>query len=415
MTQSMPAGVRARAWDRLDARPPGLYCARCKKAVEAGVDEVGLADDRIDFVPPSEFDAESLAAELMSLRPDADWQRLDLSPRPPIFGDLPDGVHDAVVEALRRTSRLPLFAHQAEAIRAAMNDEHVVQATSAGSGKSLGFVVPVLDRLLRSSTATAIFVFPLRALANDQISGLERLNVVEPNWRDSSSFDLLLDEDAPRIPLTRYHGATMEHEKVGARHRARILITTPDMLHASVLRMGAKSYRDGTSWERLLRGLRFVVLDELHSYQGVFGSNVAHVLRRLRRLAQHHGASPQFLAASATVGNPVELAEKLTGVTGLRLIDDDGSPRRGRLVLICNPPERAADAAATKAQAAKKEDVEDVVSEGGRIAPQTVAIELISSGALASASHAPVRTIARSRFAALGMLSSNSRVASRTA
>ncbi|MEO7836488.1 MAG: DEAD/DEAH box helicase [Acidimicrobiales bacterium] len=352
-----------------------------------------MTDDRIEFVQPSDFRADLLAEELTALRPDAVWNRLDLAGRAARHADLPPQVHPAVVDALQRNGRLPLYVHQAQAIEAAMSGGHVVQATSAGSGKSLGFLVPVLDRLIRSSTATAILVFPMKALANDQVAALARLNATETRWVDTSSFDLVLDEDAPRIRVTRYHGATPEHERTLARHQARLLITTPDMLHASLLRWGAKNYKDGTSWERILKGLQFVVLDELHAYQGVFGSNVALVLRRLRRLAHHHGSSPRFLGASATVDNPVEQAEKLTGLAPFHLVDDDGSPMRRRVVLICNPPERGHDAPSTKAQAAKKEEADSLL-DLGRIAPQTVAIELVGAGALASTSHLPVRTIA---------------------
>lgn len=273
VTVSLRSGLRSRPWDRRDVRPPGLYCANCTSPVEADSDALGLSDDRIVFVAPSEFRSDGLADELVSLRDDADWSRLELREEEARFADLPEGVHPAVVDALTRTARLPLFVHQAQAIGAAMAGGHVVQATSAGSGKSLGFMVPVLDRLIRSSVSTAILVFPLRALANDQLAALERLNASETRWVDSSSFDLVLDEDAPRIRVTRYHGATPEHERNLGRHQARLLVTTPDMLHASVLRMGARNYKDGTSWERLLRGLQFVVLDELHSYQGVFGSS----------------------------------------------------------------------------------------------------------------------------------------------
>ena len=401
VVQSVKSGLRSRPWDRRDDRPPGLFCTNCCSPVEADLDALGLLDDRIAFVLPSEFRADGLADELVSLRADAAWNRLDLAEHAARHAEMPPGVHPAVSEALIRTHRLPLFVHQAQAIEAAMQGGHVVQATSAGSGKSLGFMVPVLDRLIRSSVTTAILVFPLRALANDQIAALERLNATQTRWVDTSSFDLVLDEDAPRIRVTRYHGATPEHERNLARHQARLLVTTPDMLHESVLRMGARNYRDGTSWERLLKGLQFVVLDELHSYQGVFGSNVAQVMRRLRRLAHHHGASPQFLGASATVANPVELAEKLTGLSPFQLVDDDGSPRRRRVLLICNPPERSQDAPSAKAQAAKKDNGDEAPLEAGRIAPQTVAIELIGSGALASSAHLPVRTIAfcRSRNA----------------
>jgi DEAD/DEAH box helicase domain-containing protein len=395
------SGMKPTPWDRSDARTPGLYCRSCAQPVDADLDALDLVDDRIDFVQPDAFDAELLALELEALRPDATWTRLELPEQPPVHADTPAGVHPALLSALERTRRLPLFSHQASAIEAALRGEHVVQATSAGSGKSLGFVVPVLDALLRDPSATAVMAFPLKALANDQLAGLERLGVVDDPWIDSSSFDLVLDDGADPIRVARYDGSTADHERVNARRNARLLITTPDMLHTSVLRMGMKTYKDGSSWGPLFRGLRFVVLDELHAYQGVFGSNVAHVLRRLRRTAKHYRSAPQFLAASATIGNPVDLAAKITGTGPFTLVDDDGSPRRRRLVLICNPPERAHDAATTKAQATKKGDDAAADLDGGRIAPQTVAIDLVARGALSSDAHLPVRTIsfARSRNA----------------
>lgn len=187
VVQSSKTGLRARPWDRRDVRLSELYCASCTSPVEANIDALGLLDDRIVFVAPADFRSDGLADALVSLRTDAAWSRLELAEEAARYADLPEGVDPAVVEALTRTGRLPLFVHQAQAIEAAMAGGHVVQATSAGSGKSLGFMVPVLDRLIRSSVSTAILVFPLRALANDRRAALERLNAGETRWVDSSS------------------------------------------------------------------------------------------------------------------------------------------------------------------------------------------------------------------------------------
>lgn len=388
-------GVKIRPWNRSDPRPGGLYCPECGEAVPPDPD-IELNDDRLSFVSPADFDADAFAEELVALRSDdTHWSRLELPAQEPQFGDLPSAVHPQLRAALSRTGRLPVFTHQSRAITAALAGENVVQATPAGSGKSIGFTVPVLNALLENSTATALLIFPLRALVNDQLNALARLSIGDDPWVSASALDLVLDEGAPPIRIARRDGSTLEHERADARRSARIVVTTPDTLHESILRMGTRRYRDGTSWEPLLRGLRYVVLDEIHTYQGVFGSAVGQVLRRLRRTAEYHGARPRFLAASATIGNPVDLAERLTGVAPFTLVDNDGSARRNRIVLVCNPPARDAELAA-----AAGADV-----EVGRIAPQTIAIELVCAAALGSDQHDPVRTIgfSRSRNAVFGL------------
>jgi DEAD/DEAH box helicase domain-containing protein len=394
-----PRGVARGTWDAGDARPAGLYCAKCSSPVEADVEQLELTDDRLEFVSPLDFDADVAAERLMGLRPDASWTRLELPEISPRFAAIPSDLHLAVSETLYRSGRNRLFCHQSQAIEAALRGEQVVQATPAGSGKSLGFVVPVLDALVRDPSATALLLFPLRALANDQLDTLQNMGLDPDAMVNSTAFDLDLGSDAPPIRVARLDGTTKDHEKRAARDSARLLITTPDSLHASILRMSTRQYRDGTGWARLMRGLRFVVLDEIHTYQGVFGSNVANVLRRLRRVTDLYRAQPQFLAASATIGNPGELAERVTGAGPFTLIDDDGSHHRRRIVLVCNPPERAADPASVKAQEAKKEVAGGELD--GRLAPQTVAIDLVTNGALHSPDSLPVRTIAfcRSRNA----------------
>jgi DEAD/DEAH box helicase domain-containing protein len=386
-----PGGPRPGPWTELDDREPGLYCARCDKPIDAEPGALDLVDDRLDFVDPADFDADACADRLELLRPDATWTRLELPERPPRFAPIPDGLHPAIVDALSRTGRSRLFTHQTDAIATAMLGKHVIQATPAGSGKSLGLTLPVLNKLLRRPASTAVLVFPLRALANDQLAALGRLGTAPVEWLDTSSFDLRLSDDVPPIRVSNYIGGTPAHERREVRRRARLVVTTPDSLHGSILRMATKAYADGTSWERLLRNLEFVVLDELHSYQGVFGSAVGNVLRRLRRVCHHYGASPTFLTASATIGNPVELAESLTGVSPFHLVRDDGSVGRRRVVLVCNPPARTAEAS-SKAQATKKlVDPED--AEAGRIAPQTIAIDVLAHGALANETGPPVRSI----------------------
>ena len=394
--QQAHTGTKLGAFVQTDDREPGVYCPKCGRQVECDLEVEGLLDNRLPAVAPLDFDVALVAEELRSLRPDAVWSELELPAQEASYGETPDGLHPALNVALARASRLPLFSHQSAAIQHGLAGSSVVLATPAGSGKSLGLLAPVLDRLLRDPQATAIVVFPLKALANDQMNALARLGVDADPWENTALFHLRLTEDATPIAVGRYDGSTKEHERPAVRSKARLLVVTPDMLHVGVLPNVIAGKK--RSFRRLFDGLTFVVLDELHTYQGVFGSNVAQVMRRLRRLAALTGRNVQFLTASATIGNPVELAERLTGASDFELVDNDGSARKRRVVLICNPPERGAEAAATRAQGTKKgRSGEDDPLAVGRIAPQTVAIELIGNGALASDLHLPVRTIAFAR------------------
>ena len=392
------AGTKLEPFVQADDRRPGVYCCRCGVEVPCDLEIEDLLDKRLASVAPLDFDVTSVAAELQALRPDASWSQLELPAQEPKFGEVPAELHPAVVAALQRTRRLPLYCHQTEAIELGLSGHNVVLATPAGSGKSIGLLAPVLDRLVRDPNATAIVIFPLKALANDQMNALVRLGVDPEPWENTALFNLRLTDEATPIAVGRYDGSTKEHERPAVRSKARLLIATPDMLHVGILPNVRGGKGKGKRFGPFFDGLTFVVLDELHTYQGVFGSNVAQVMRRLRRLADLAGRSVQFLTASATIGNPIELAERLTGDGDFVLVDRDGSSRHRRVVLICNPPERALEGSTTKAQTTKKGRPEELdPSAVGRIAPQTIAIEMIGSGALASELHLPVRTIAFAR------------------
>ncbi len=223
-------------------------------------------------------------------------------------------------EALRRLLQAEgieqLYAHQADAYDAVCGGQDVVIATGTASGKSLCFHLPVLAQLAADPDRRALFLFPAKALAYDQLGNLERMV-----------------EAAGLAEVARpgcYDGDTPTHKRPGIRRNATILLSNPDMLHQSILPYHAK-------WAGFLARLRFVVLDEIHTYRGIFGSHVAGVVRRLLRLCGHYGAEPQFVCCSATLGNPRELAERLTG-REMVLIDRDGSPRGRRWFVLWNPP-----------------------------------------------------------------------------
>ena len=220
-----------------------------------------------------------------------------------------------IASALAQRGVSRLFAHQATAMNHLRAGASVCISTSTSSGKSLCYIVPILEAMLEAeSTACAVFIFPTKALARDQCTSLR--DIVE-------RCGLAPDEVAV------YDGDTPMHERGSVRSSVRLLITNPDMLHVAVL----PSHRQ---FQRLLTNLRFVVLDEGHSYRGIFGAHVAMVMRRLRRLCEPR--VPQFVVCSATLANALEHAQTLTGVDTLVLVDNDGSPRGKKTFALWNPP-----------------------------------------------------------------------------
>jgi DEAD/DEAH box helicase domain-containing protein len=229
----------------------------------------------------------------------------------------PADVDPRIVAALRQRGISELYRHQREAIDRARAGEHVVIATPTASGKSLCFNIPVLDRVARDPTATAIYLYPTKALSRDQ---------------EQSMLSLIAAAELP-IAATVYDGDTPGDARRSARQRCQLVMTNPDMLHAGILPGHAQ-------WARLFESLRYVIVDELHTYRGVFGSHVCHVLARLMRVARFHGANPTFICATATIGNPAEHAARLTGITEqqVALIDRSTAPRGERRIMVYNPP-----------------------------------------------------------------------------
>ena len=203
-----------------------------------------------------------------------------------------------------------LWAHQADAFEATRSG-HAIVTTGTASGKSLAFNLPVLDTLATDLAARAFYLYPTKALAQDQARALARLG-------------------GRYLRHAIYDGDTPREERRQIRQRSNLVLTNPDMLHVGVL----PNHR---SWGDVLANLAWVVVDEAHVYRGVFGSHVANVLRRLRRLARAYGAEPRFVLTSATIANPLELAERLTGLE-LELVDRDGAPRAERQIAMWNPP-----------------------------------------------------------------------------
>ncbi len=231
-------------------------------------------------------------------------------PREAVFAPIPDEVDPRVREALAARGIDRLYAHQADAWDAARRGGNVIVTTGTASGKTLAFNLPVLSALAADPKRRALYLYPTKALAQDQARALADLRV-------------------PRLRAAIYDGDTEQERRWQIRRWANVILTNPDMLHVGVL-----PHHD--RWGDVLSNLAYVVVDEAHVYRGVFGSHVANVLRRLRRLARVYGSEPQFLFASATIANPGELAHLLAGEDAA-VVADDGAPRAERTIALWNP------------------------------------------------------------------------------
>jgi len=227
------------------------------------------------------------------------------------YAELEQPLEESLYHSLREHKVLPLYTHQAEAINYARKGMNVMVATSSASGKTLCYNIPVMESVLTEPASCALYLFPTKALAQDQLRGLRDYPLLS---REAATFD----------------GDTPQAERAGIRRNARVVLTNPDMLHLGILPNHA-------SWSRLLRHLRYVVVDEAHIYRGVFGSHVGCVLRRLRRLCQFYGSNPCFICCSATIANPGEHAERLVGLP-FKVVASDGSSYGGKEFVFWNPP-----------------------------------------------------------------------------
>lgn len=238
----------------------------------------------------------------------------ELEPTAPRYASWPEDLDGRLVSALRARGVEALYTHQAQAVNAVRGGRNVCVVTPTASGKTLCYNLPVLDAVARDPTARALYLFPTKALAADQLVELQ-------GFAQAAELDLR---------TSTYDGDTPANVRSVVRAAGQVVITNPDMLHAAIL-------PHHTKWFKLFENLQFVVIDELHTYRGLFGSHVANVIRRLRRICRHYGADPIFICASATIANPAELAERLIEAP-VELIDESGAPRGRRHVVLVNPP-----------------------------------------------------------------------------
>ncbi len=230
------------------------------------------------------------------------------------YAELPEELSTELWEMLKQRDITQLYSHQLAAYRAARRGEHVVVVTPTASGKTLSYNLPVVQTLLENPEMRALYMFPTKALSQDQQSELN---------------EIVLGGMLP-LKVATYDGDTPQSLRVSARESGRIVISNPDMMHAGVLPNHPK-------WIKFLSNLKYVVIDEVHTYRGVFGSHMTNLVRRLKRIAEFYGSSPQFILCSATIGNPQELAEQIIEEK-VTLIDQNGSPAGEKHVVLYNPP-----------------------------------------------------------------------------
>jgi DEAD/DEAH box helicase domain-containing protein len=238
-----------------------------------------------------------------------------LPAEPGSFAPFPVGIDARIIEALRKRSIDQLYTHQAAVWDEVQAGKNVVVVTPTASGKTLCYNLPCLNVLLADENARCLYLFPTKALSQDQQSELNEVSG---------------GDGGLNLKIATYDGDTPESLRISARDSGRIIISNPDMLHAGILPNHPK-------WIKFFSRLKFIVIDEAHAYRGVLGSHIANIIRRLRRVTAFYGSFPQFILCSATIGNPQELAQALIGLP-VSLVDNNGAPRGEKRIVLYNPP-----------------------------------------------------------------------------
>jgi DEAD/DEAH box helicase domain-containing protein len=234
------------------------------------------------------------------------------------FAPYPAGIDPRLQSALAARGIEQLYTHQAEAFAQVLSGKNIVTTTPTASGKTLCYNGPVLNAIVEDPATRALYLFPTKALAQDQLAELQALT------------DLVTRGSDLEIGVFTYDGDTPADARRAIRGKARVVLSNPDMLHSGILPHHPR-------WAKLFENLRFVIVDELHAYRGVFGSHLANILRRLQRICRHYGSDPTFICSSATIANPRELAESLIGKP-FELVENSGAPRGEKFFLFVNPP-----------------------------------------------------------------------------
>jgi DEAD/DEAH box helicase domain-containing protein len=275
-----------------------------------------------------------------------------IDPRDATHGEIDGGVHEAIQTALAGEGIDRLYSHQADAINHARAGRNVVIVTGTASGKTLCYTIPVVESFLADPLSTALLMYPTKALTQDQLRGLTRFH----------------QKKGPANFLAgTYDGDTPQTLRRKLRDGGNFVLTNPDMLHAGILPNHAR-------WNRFFANLKYVVMDEVHAYRGVFGSHLANVIRRLKRICRHYGSRPQFICSSATIANPREHAERIAGEE-MELVTNDGAPRGPKHFILWNPPKLQS----TDTNPAATDSGDDWRAGGDRRSPLWEAVYLLAA------------------------------------
>ncbi|MFE1245117.1 DEAD/DEAH box helicase [Fictibacillus sp. NPDC058756] len=340
-------GLHKKEWvhELNESQADGLYCTECNNHVIPDLlsrDELELLkDNRIETWNPSEFPIDDVLQKLMETgrKNGSGVEHYSFPERTAIYGELKKPLPDIIYSRLREMGIKELYSHQADAINEIRDGKNVVIETGTASGKSLIFTLPVLEKLLEAEDSTVLYLSPLKALTHDQLKGLDQWNEVLNDDRPLHGFKKI-NIGGKEICAGVLEGGEGDSAKELTYENARYWMTNVHYLH--LLLQGPYHYpKRGKQCYKFFTNLKYVVLDELHAYNGVLGSKVSMVIRRLRMLCRKFGnTNIQFITCSASIGNPKELSEEITGLKGIKgfsLINHDGSPTNKREILLWNP------------------------------------------------------------------------------
>lgn len=317
-----------------------VYCEKCHKEIMTEPEEQKVfADTRIPGVYAKEFVAEVMANKLEEL---AEKERADifvhtLPSSEAVYGEVDDQLSESIYAALKRMNIDSLYSHQADTYNHVRKGKHVVLVTHTASGKTLSYNLPILQGLIENPLARALYLFPTKALADDQIEQLYRWTeeIDLPEGEEDEWYERNLKIGEQVIPYGRLDGDTPPGSRKRLIDKGRILFSNPDMLHFSLLR---QAMSNNQAMRRYFSELKYVVIDEMHLYRGAFGTHVSMVLRRLRALCAELGNRDiQFILCSATINKPELLAESLVGINNFEVVDNDGSKKQERRIVFWNP------------------------------------------------------------------------------
>lgn len=336
--------VRADDTDWMEGLPEGAFCIQCHQPIELDpLEESFLVDKRVPGISANEFHSELFIERLrqISLKERSEMFVHHIPPREASYGSASEPLTTELSDALVRMDIKSLYSHQAEAYNAVRAGKNIVLVTQTSSGKTLSFNLPILHSLLEQPRARAIYLFPTKALADDQLNQFSRWSEPHTSFEEED-IDDWFERDAHLgehvIRAGRLDGDTPPASRGRILAHGRIIISNPDMIHHSVLKLLNATKKSQPHIGEMLKNLRFVVIDEMHYYRGAFGSHVGLLMRRLRAICASLGNYDiQFILCSATIESPERVASDLTGLPEFHIIDHDGSAQRSRDIVFWNP------------------------------------------------------------------------------